>query len=589
MFCRGLFLSSRWRFVAAAALTGVRAAVTALYVLGIAVLVEGAATGQLVNVRVLAGILGAWIAAQLLDSARQIVVPGLQARWTARMTEGALTTLLVDQGSSWDRARKREEADAVLERVRSWMGLSCISAVWHAVDARVLGIVGLAFVWRWSPVAAIIVTLAQLVSGWMFTRYLDTVHRDLMADETPERRRTQYLRDLVLNPQSAHEVRLFGLSPWLLTRHHRDWLSSIQVIWARRQEAIRPGYASLLGLSVAMLLVVIYLGYELASGTIGVGETTAAVQGLVLSAGLGMLGDTLVQVRRARIIDQSVCQLAAQTSSMTTPTDLCPLCDGGRGLSAPGVVARGLKFSYSVQYETLHGIDMDIPRGAKVAVVGENGAGKSTLTRLLAGMDPPSGGWLRIDGVPPHELCARHRPAVVFQTFMRLPASLKDNIEVGHEDSHSYSAATRASGSDRLRVGDETVLSSQVRGGTDLSGGEWQRVALARAFAAVERGSSMLILDEPTAALDVRVEREVFQRVMGTETTVTTILVTHRLASVRGADYIIVLKGGRVTETGTHESLMAEGGTYADMFQRQAALYGLTAEMPVQTSEEPVR
>jgi ATP-binding cassette subfamily B protein len=230
---------------------------------------------------------------------------------------------------------------------------------------------------------------------------------------------------------------------------------------------------------------------------------------------------------------------------------------------------------------TLRGLNLYIPAGQSIAIVGVNGAGKSTLIKLLAGLYETDSGTVRIAGKNAfNDPAIRGAVAVIFQDFVHYPLSLRDNVGFGAPERRSDTALleramTDAAASDvldRLDRNWDTVLSPQYAGGTDLSGGQWQRVALARAIAAVGAGARILVLDEPTAALDVRGEAELFDRFLDVTHGVTTVLVSHRLATVRRAERIVVLDGaaGRITEDGSHEELLARGGEYATMFALQA-------------------
>jgi ATP-binding cassette subfamily B protein len=186
-----------------------------------------------------------------------------------------------------------------------------------------------------------------------------------------------------------------------------------------------------------------------------------------------------------------------------------------------------------------------------------------------------------LDGMEPAR--ARGRVAVIFQDFVRYRLPLRENVAFGHlpllDDGEALERALRDAGAggllDRLPAGWDTVLSREFEGGSDLSGGQWQRVALARALAAVRGGAGLLVLDEPTASLDVRAETELFERFLDLTRGITTVLVSHRLSSVRRADRIVVVEGGRVVEDGPHDRLMREGGRYAEMFTLQASRFAV--------------
>ena len=222
-----------------------------------------------------------------------------------------------------------------------------------------------------------------------------------------------------------------------------------------------------------------------------------------------------------------------------------------------------------------------MPAGTSLAIVGQNGAGKTTLAKLLCRLYDPTGGAILVDGVDlrSFELAGwRRRLAAVFQDFVRFELSLRDNVDPAREASDDdIRAALVDAGAENLAELD-TPLAKGYRDGIDLSGGQWQRVALARALCAVRRGAGLVLLDEPTAQLDVRGEAEVFDRVLQATRDVTTILISHRFSTVRHADRICVLEHGRVVELGSHDELMALGGRYKTMFQLQAKRFEATMD-----------
>lgn len=246
-----------------------------------------------------------------------------------------------------------------------------------------------------------------------------------------------------------------------------------------------------------------------------------------------------------------------------------------------------MTFTYPSRTEPVfRHVDLHIPAGQSVAIVGVNGVGKSTLIKLLCGLYPPDGGTVRIDRADPAgDDVARRRVATIFQDFTRYQLSLADNVALpllggATPDEELRATAERAlydaAGADVLtRLDDnwDTILEPGYAGGTDLSGGQWQRVALARALSAVATGAGVLVLDEPTAALDVRAEAEIFSRFLEVTRGVTTILVSHRLSSVRHAERIVVLGPDGVVQDGSHDGLLSQGGPYADMFHLQAARF----------------
>ena len=233
---------------------------------------------------------------------------------------------------------------------------------------------------------------------------------------------------------------------------------------------------------------------------------------------------------------------------------------------------RDVTFAYPGGRPVLEHFDLTIPAGSSLAIVGQNGAGKTTLAKLLCRLYDPQAGAIEVDGVDLRDLdieAWRARVTAVFQDFIRFELPLRDNVAPSGAPDEAIRSALESAGADTL-AGLDTVLARGYEGGTDLSGGQWQRVALARALCAVRTGAGVVLLDEPTAHLDVRGEAEIFDRILAATRHATTILISHRFSTVRQADRICVLEQGRVIELGTHDELIARGGRYQTMFDLQA-------------------
>jgi ATP-binding cassette, subfamily B, bacterial len=241
-----------------------------------------------------------------------------------------------------------------------------------------------------------------------------------------------------------------------------------------------------------------------------------------------------------------------------------------------------VRFQYpQASHDMLRGLDLCLEAGRSTALVGVNGAGKTTIVKLLTGGYPPTSGRILVDGKNLADIDLRdwcRRVAVIFQNFVRFDLTLRENLRLGaaylpeNRDAmvHALARAHARDILDMLPDGLDTVLSPEYPGGVGLSGGQWQRVALARAFYAVSCGATVLLLDEPTAQLDVRSEIDFYTRFLELTEGLTTLVISHRFSTVRRADTIAVLAGGRIEESGSHDELMTANGNYAAMFRAQA-------------------
>ncbi|MCT2587058.1 ATP-binding cassette domain-containing protein [Actinophytocola gossypii] len=404
-------------------------------------------------------------------------------------------------------------------------------------------------------------------------------------------RRPRYLRGLAVDAPAAKEVRLFGLAGWLVDGYADSYREALRHIWTGRALGMRSVLAGSAGLAAAHLLVLGTAGWQALTGALSVAQLVVLVQAVLGTGALGFLGEPELTLGRARQVARQALRLEQTLRPARTATRTA-------GRPAPGgalpVRLTGVRFTYPTRTRpTLDGLDLEIPAGQSVAVVGGNGAGKSTLIKVLCGLYEPDLGRVEIGGHPPGG--PDNRIGAIFQNFTRYELPLRANVGFGSPGAGQevLTAALADAGAGdlpaTLRAGWDTVLSAGYPDGQDLSGGQWQKVALARALAAVRGGAGLLVLDEPTAALDVRAEAELFDRFRAATTGVTTILVSHRLASVCRADRIVVIDDGRVVEDGTHEDLMAAGGRYAAMFTLQAERFVPAAPRVAAREREPAR
>jgi ATP-binding cassette subfamily B protein len=400
-------------------------------------------------------------------------------------------------------------------------------------------------------------------------------------------RRAWYLQRLAALPPVAKESRVFGLGGWLVERYRSQWLLGMAAPWAVLRRLDRK---------VVLLCAPVLAAFAVAAGYLGLAGYHRQISLGTLAIMLPMLAATtpLGDISWDDVALAWMLQglpRAGQLEAALRPAG--PDLSGDQpaaGLPAHEVRFDQVYFRYpGADRDVFEGLDLVLPAGRSTAVVGINGAGKTTLVKLLARLHDPVAGRILVDGVD----LARLRPAqwqrqvaVVFQDFAHYPLSFAENIGFGApgfaDDTEGLTAAAARAGAldtlTSLENGWQTVLSRHYQGGVDLSGGQWQRIALARALFAVRHGATILVLDEPTAWLDARGEADFFDRFLDITAGTTTVIISHRFSTVRRADHICVLDGGQVLEQGSHESLLAAGNRYAQLFGLQAARFGEAAE-----------
>jgi ABC-type multidrug transport system fused ATPase/permease subunit len=379
-----------------------------------------------------------------------------------------------------------------------------------------------------------------------------------------------------VDPPASKELRLFGLAGWTIDRFiaRRTRLHELQYAATRLRE--RPVIWSMLVVVSANVLVFWLLASAAAAGRISLGEVVVYVQSavgvsMIAFGGFSWALDGAAAPVAAVLRLEPAMRPAGALPSGNRPADTKP---------AREIRLRDVSFAYAGGAPVLERFDLTIPAGSSLAIVGQNGAGKTTIAKLLCRLYDPQSGAIEIDGVDirKFDLASwRSRVAAVFQDFIRLELPLRDNVAPAGAPDDVVCAALESAGATNLATLD-TVLARGYDDGTDLSGGQWQRIALARALASVKMGAGVVLLDEPTAQLDVRGEAEIFDRLLTATRHCTTILISHRFSTVRHADRICVLEHGRVIELGTHDELMALGGRYRTMFDLQAQRFNVPDE-----------
>jgi ABC-type multidrug transport system fused ATPase/permease subunit len=428
-----------------------------------------------------------------------------------------------------------------------------------------------------------------LAGAWLATHWLlreSAVWRDRNTEEVREaERHADYAYRLAVDPPAAKEVRLFGLSTWIVDRFKAQRQRLFELRWEATRLRERPVLWSLLLVLSANILVFAALAYDASRGKLDLARlvtfASAAVgTSMIAFGGLSWALDCAAAPTGAVLRLQATMESTGALKSGTRSAD---------GMPAGEVRFRQLKFAYPNSSElVLDGFDITIPAGSSLAIVGQNGAGKTTLAKLLCRLYDPLEGTIEIDGLDLRELDLdswRKRLTAVFQDFIKFELTLRENVAPrGAPDEVVREALAQAGASHLADL--NTPLAKGYEGGTDLSGGQWQRVALARALCAVKLGAGLVLLDEPTAQLDVRGEAEIFNRILQATRKTTTILISHRFSTVRLADRICVLEHGKVIELGSHDQLMALGGRYRTMFGLQASRFGDPAEQEGETLDE---
>ncbi|MEJ3744813.1 ABC transporter ATP-binding protein [Actinomycetes bacterium KLBMP 9797] len=534
--------------------------------------------------------------------AGQQLVPPLQealAKWSGRRIDGQV---LGDHLSTALRAP--------LERVERRRAVSAMAEVSDAyqrnaptpgVGAGVLPMLAGRYLQLTSAVILVGVTVSWPVAGLLLVgalviRFGQRGALDTFTAEWSRlgdaRQRMNYVQALGIEPDAAKEIRVLGLLPWLQRRFTAESDSYLRPLWRRRREVYQRPFLvyTAIGFVVAVVsFVILTRSYDPADGVV---VLVVAVQAMLIPLRFGVyFPECDVQTQYGLQYQNTMAEYRALVTgpAADAPAAVTAPREAPEAGAAREIRFAGVRFRYpGTEREVLRGLDLVLAAGRSTALVGVNGAGKTTLVKLLAGGYPPTSGSVLVDG---HDLRTldparwRRELAVIFQQFVRFDLSLRENLCLGavhlpENEEAMHEALARANALDileRLPAGLDTVLSPEYAGGTGLSGGQWQRVALARAFYAVHQGATVLVLDEPTAQLDVRSEVDFYDRFLELTEGLTTLVISHRFSTVRRASAIAVLEDGRISEFGDHDRLLAGSGTYASMFRTQAGRFAAVA------------
>jgi ATP-binding cassette subfamily B protein len=467
---------------------------------------------------------------------------------------------------------------------RASRGAESVGGLVQAVMNLLAGAVGLLAVMvavvLIHPLLLVALLVATLPNGWASLRAGHQRYQTYLAGSV-RRRRMWLLHRLMAERVSAPELRSYGLRRFLLDQYDRVMgaETDVQLALARKVTTTMSVGSVISGLATGAVYVL--LGFLLLDGQIPLAGAATCV--IAVQAAQRALTTVTLHVDHVYTEGQ---HFGDYTGFMTRAAKYLPATGTAGARPAPGDLARldvdGITLYYPDRDNpAVADITLTIEAGQTVAFVGENGSGKSTLAAVIAGIRAPDSGVVRWNGRPLHEYDAdalRRRIAVVTQEYHKWPFTAATNIALGDADSEPdtdriEAAAGLAVAHDmitELPHGYETLLDRTFANGQDLSGGQWQRITAARGF---YRTDDLLIMDEPSSALDPRAEDALFQAIRNRQGVATTILITHRLANVRHADRIFVLHLGRLVEAGTHDELVAAGGRYADLFRLQASGY----------------
>lgn len=528
--------------------------------------------GPLVLMELLVLMLGLWVGPlQLLF--QQILNARVEHLLSTRLMTKALTLDLThfETADFYDRLRNAQ-------REIGYRPIAMVLSSFQVIQQLITIAVVFGVLCMLSPLLVLVLMVGSIPSVIMQFRYSKR-HFRLNDWRAPEARRSHYLRTLLTTDSSFKEITLFGLGQPLLARYHDLFAKAYRedVELGRSRAATSLGWGTVTALT--MFGAYAWIVWHTMSGSLTVGgmllyvgimrQSQHACEGAVRSVGQLVEGGLFIDNLLAFL--RQAPEIRAYAGTLKAPHPF-----------RQGIEFRNVSFRYpgSTRW-VVRDLSLQIAPNEKLALVGTNGAGKTTLVKLLTGLYEPTEGQILLDGVDLRmydQQTLHARIGIIFQDFVRYQFTAGENIGLGnvvaHDDRDRITEAARQSGADsviaRLREGYNTPLGSWFEHGHELSGGEWQRIAVARALM---RDADLVILDEPTAALDAEHEVALFERIRNLTRDRAALLISHRFSTVRLADRIAVLDGGCLTELGSHEELLDRGGTYARLFNLQAQGY----------------
>ncbi len=497
----------------------------------------------------------------------------LGQRINEQILEKALDLELADfeDATTYDRMTRAR-------RGASYRPLDVVQGLFHLARNGIALVGFAALLWQLAPWALLLVVAAAIPSFVVDLKFSEDGFR-LFSWRAPEARRQMYYESVLANGAQAKEVKLFGLGDMLLGRYREIFLRHYAEDRDRTvKQAVRGYLVGLISLA-AFYGTYAWIALRTARGELSFGDMTMYL--LVFRQAQGSLGQVLELVR-------------AQYEGLLYVEDLFGFLDFeparvsvGAHREGPdpsdGLRFEGVRFTYpGADAPVFDGLDLHLPPGHKLALVGENGAGKTTLIKLMVGLYRPDAGRISLDGLDLADwdpAALRRRVGVIFQDFVRYQMLVGENIGAGDveafDDEDRWRVAAKKGLADalieELPDGYRTQLGKWFENGRELSGGQWQKIALARAF--MREGADLLVLDEPTASMDAEAEMRIFERFRALAEDRMAVIISHRFSTVRMADTIAVLHDGAIVERGSHEELLAEGGRYARLFLMQARGY----------------